>query len=148
MEPTLRARLVQHGAIVILIGLLAGFPYAFVVTGQMAGEERAWRMAHMEGLLNGMLALLAAGVWDALVLSAGQRRWLALSLLVAAYGNVIASILGASFGVRGLTLGGSVVNSLVYLLFVIAIAGVIAGVGLLALGGARGAVRSGSVRAP
>ena len=133
----MRARLIYNGAIVILLGLLAGIPYAFVVTGQMAGEERAWRMAHMEGLLNGMLALLAAGVWDAIVLSAGQRRWLALSLIVAAYGNVIASILGASFGVRGLALGGPVVNSIVYLLFVIAIVGVLAGVVLLARGGAR-----------
>lgn len=141
MEASLRARLVQHGAIVILLGLLAGFPYAFVVTGQMAGEERAWRMAHMEGLLNGMLALLAAGVWDALALSAGQRRWLALSLLVAAYGNVIASILGASFGVRGLALGGPAMNSVVYLLFVVAIVGVLAGVALLIVGGARAARR-------
>jgi hypothetical protein len=145
MEATWRARLVQHGAIVILLGLLAGFPYAFVVTGQMAGEERAWRMAHMEGLLNGMLALLAAGVWDALVLSAGQRRGLALSLLVAAYGNAIASILGASFGVRGLSLGGPAMNSVVYLLFVLAIAGVLAGVGLLIAGGAR-ALRGGAGR--
>lgn len=133
----MRARLIYNGAIVILLGLLAGFPYALVVTGQMAGEERAWRMAHMEGLLNGMLALLAAGVWDAIVLSAGQRRWLALSLIVAAYGNVIASILGASFGVRGLALGGPLVNSVVYLLFVIAIVGVLAGVVLLVRGGAR-----------
>jgi hypothetical protein len=139
MEATWRARLVLHGAIVILLGLLAGFPYAFVVTGQMAGEERAWRMAHMEGLLNGMLALLAAGVWDALVLSAAQRRWLALSLVAAAWGNVVASVLGASFGVRGLSLGGPAMNSVVYLLFVIAIVGVLAGVALLILGGARAA---------
>jgi hypothetical protein len=62
-----------------------------------------------------------------------------VSLLVAAYGNVIASILGASFGVRGLALGGSVANSAVYLLFVVAIAGVFAGVALLILGGARAA---------
>ena len=41
-------------------------------------------MAHLEGLLNGMLALIAAGVWDTLVLSARQRRWLALSLILAA----------------------------------------------------------------
>ena len=137
MEHAMRARLIYNGAIVILLGLLAGFPYALVVTGQMAGEERAWRMAHMEGLLNGMLALLAAGVWDAIVLSARQRRWLALSLIVAAYGNAVASILGASFGVRGLALGGPAMNSVVYLLFVIAIVGVLAGVVLLIRGGAR-----------
>jgi len=62
MNPRLRSRLVFHGAIVVMLGLLAGFPHAFVLTGQIAGEERAWRMAHLEGLLNGMLAMLAAAV--------------------------------------------------------------------------------------
>jgi hypothetical protein len=137
MEGRMRARLLYHGALVVLAGLLAGFPYACVVTGQMAGEERAWRMAHMEGLLNGMLALIAAGVWDALVLSARQRRWLALSLIVAAWGNVVASILGASFGVRGLSLAGPPMNAVVYLLFVVAIVAVGIGVVLLVRGGAQ-----------
>lgn len=137
MESRMRARLLYNGALVVLFGLLAGFPYALVVTGSMAGEERAWRMAHMEGLLNGMLALLAAGVWDSLVLSAAQRRWLALSLIVAAWGNVIASILGASFGVRGLSLAGPPLNAVVYLLFVLAIVGVFIGVLLLIRGGAQ-----------
>mgnify|MGYP003694112701 CR=1 FL=1 len=61
MEPRLRARLVFHGAVVVMLGLLAGFPHAFVLTGQLVGEERAWRMAHLEGLLNGMLMMLAGG---------------------------------------------------------------------------------------
>lgn len=139
----MRARLIYNGALVILLGLLAGFPYAFVVTGQMAGEERAWRMAHLEGVLNGMLALLAAGVWDALVLSARQRQWLALSLILAGYGNVIASIIGASFGVRGLGPALPFANLVVYALFVLAIVAVLIGVGLLARGGAA-ALRSGA----
>jgi hypothetical protein len=137
MEARMRARLIYNGAAVVLLGLLAGFPYALVVTGQMAGEERAWRMAHMEGLLNGMLALTAAGVWDALVLSVQQRRWLALSLILAGWGNAVASILGASFGVRGLALAGPAMNAVVYVLFVAAIIGVLIGVGLLVRGGAQ-----------
>ncbi|MGH9889224.1 MAG: hypothetical protein ACREBE_27065 [bacterium] len=132
----MRARLLYNGALVVLLGLLAGFPYALVVTGQMAGEERAWRMAHLEGLLNGMLALIAAGVWDSLVLSARQRRWLALSLILAAWGNAVASILAASAGVRGLALAGPPLNAVVYLLFVAAIVAVFIGVGLLVRGGA------------
>ena len=139
----MRARLVYNGAIVILLGLLAGFPYALVVTGQMAGEERAWRMAHMEGLLNGMLALVAAGVWDALVLSPRQRSWLALTLIFAGYGNVIASIIGAFFGVRGLVLALPFANVVVYTLFVLAVVAVLIGVVLLVRGGAQ-AIRSGA----
>ena len=139
----MRARLVYNGAIVILLGLLAGFPHAMVIAGTLEGSERAWRMAHLEGLLNGMLAILAAGVWDVLVLSARQRKWLALSLIFAGYGNVVASILGASFGVRGLSLALPAANVVVYLLFVAAIVAVFIGVLLLIRGGAQ-AIRSGA----
>ena len=37
MDTRLRARLVFHGAVVVMLGLLAGFPHAFVLTGQIAG---------------------------------------------------------------------------------------------------------------
>lgn len=136
MEPRLRARLVFHGAVVVLLGLLAGFPHAFVLTGQLAGEERAWRMAHLEGLLNGMLAMIAAAVSGSLVLSTRQQTWLVWSLVAAAYGNVVASVLGASFGVRGLALAGPPANVVMNLLFWVAIGGVFAGVGLLIVGAA------------
>jgi len=139
MDSRLRARLVFHGAVVVMLGLLAGFPHAFVLTGQLAGEERAWRMAHLEGLLNGMLTMLAGAVGGALVLSASQQRWLLWSLLAAAYGNVIASVLGASAGVRGLALAGPPANVVMNLLFWVAIAGVFVGVALLVAGAAAAA---------
>lgn len=55
------SNLVLHGALVFLAGMAAGFPYAIaVVTGVGEAAEaynpeavRAWRMAHMEGILNG-----------------------------------------------------------------------------------------------
>ena len=141
MDPRLRARMVYHGAIVVMLGLLAGFPHAFVLTGQLAGEERAWRMAHREGLLNGMLVLLTAAVSGSLVLSARQQTWLVWSLVAAAYGNVIASTLGATFGVRGLGLAGPPMNAVMNLLFWVAIVGVLVGVGVL-IAGARAALRA------
>ena len=141
MDARLRARLVFHGAVVVMLGLLAGFPHAFVLTGQITGEERAWRMAHLEGLLNGMLMMLAGASGGALALSASQQTWLLWSLVAAGYGNVIASVLGATFGVRGLALAGPPSNAIMNVLFWIAIAGILAGVGLL-IAGARNAVRS------
>jgi hypothetical protein len=142
MDARLRTRLVFHGAVVVMLGLLAGFPHAFVLTGQIAGEERAWRMAHLEGLLNGMLAMLAGVSGGSLVLSTSQQTWLVWSLVAAAYGNVIASVLGASFGVRGLALTGPPANAVMNLLFWVAIAGILVGVGLLIVG-ARNALRAG-----
>lgn len=141
MNGRLRARMVFHGAVVVMLGLLAGFPHAFVLTGQIAGEERAWRMAHLEGLLNGFVVLIAAAVADWLALSPRQYGWLVWSLVVAAYGNVIASVLGATFGVRGLALAPPLANLVMNLLFWVAIGGILAGVGLLILG-ARNAVRA------
>lgn len=141
MDTRLRARMVFHGAVVVMLGLLTGFPHAFVLTGQIAGEERAWRMAHLEGLLNGMLVMLAAAVASALVLSPRQHAWLVWSLVAAAYGNVVASVLGATFGVRGLALAGPPANAIMNLLFWVAIAGVLVGVALLIVG-ARNAVRA------
>ncbi len=141
MDARVRARLVFHGAVVVMLGLLAGFPHAFVLTGQLAGEERAWRMAHLEGLLNGMVMMLAAAVSGSLVLAPRRQSWLLWSLVAAGYGNVIASVLGASFGVRGLTLAGPPANVVMNLLFWVAIGGILVGVGLVIVG-ARAAARA------
>ena len=133
----MRARpetMIFHGAVVILLGLLAGFPYALVVTGSLGGSERAWRMAHLEGVLNGLLVIVVAAVWDRLALHGWKRDVLAWSLVLMAYGNVVASVIGATFAVRGLEPGGSPSNTLVYLLFMMAVVGIVVGIGLVAEG--------------
>ena len=133
----MRARpetMIFHGAVVILLGLLAGFPYALVITGSLVSSERAWRMAHLEGVLNGLLVIVVAAVWDRLALDGWKRDVLAWSLVLMAYGNVVASVIGATFAVRGLEPGGSPSNTLVYLLFMLAVVGIVVGVGLVAEG--------------
>ena len=137
MDAALARRMTFHGAIVILLGLLAGFPYALVVTGDLAGSERAWRMAHLEGVLNGLLLLAVAGVGDRLTLGAGAQRWLAWSLVVTAYGNVVAATLAAATGNRGLTPAGPLANLAVYVLFMVAVGAVALGLVLVAVGSRR-----------
>jgi hypothetical protein len=137
MERALRRTMVFHGAIVVLLGMLAGFPYAFVVMGSLEGSERAWRMAHLEGVLNGLLLLAVAGVGGRLVLPARQGQVLAWALVVTGYANVVAAIIGATFAVRGLAPGGSFSNTIVYTLFMAAIAGVFVALGLVAAGARR-----------
>ena len=126
--------MIFHGAVVILLGLLAGFPYALVVTGALASSERAWRMAHLEGVLNGLLVIAVAAVWDRLAVDGRKRDVLVWSLVLMAYGNVVASAIGSTFAVRGLAPGGSFSNTLVYLLFMAAVVGVVIGLGLVAEG--------------
>ena len=140
MERGLPEKLVAHGAGVILAGVLVGFAYALVVTGDLAGSERAWRMAHLEGVLNGLLLLAVAGVADRLALSGRAVTILAWSLIVTAWGNVVAAVIGATLGVRGLAPGGSPGNTLVYVLFMIAVVGVLVALVLVVIG-ARAAAR-------
>src|SRR5439155_7632374 len=62
MEPRATRQLTFHGAVVTLVGLLAGIPYAMVATGRVIGSERAWRFAHVGNILGGLVLLAVAGV--------------------------------------------------------------------------------------
>ncbi len=137
MGSTVRKRLIFHGAIVVLLGLIAGIPYAYVETGAIAGSARAWGSAHLQGLLNGMLVWAVAAVLRRLSLSDRQISMLEWSLLAMAYGNTVASTAAAAFGVRGLEFKGPAANVAVHLLFLVALVGAFAAVGLVAYG-ARG----------
>ncbi len=137
MDDHSRRSLVLHGIIVVLLGLLAGFPYAMVIAGDLAGDIRAWRMAHLEGVLNGLVLVGVGAAGSLLSLSAGKTRLLVFSLLVAGYGNVGAAALGASFGVRGLSPSGPAANFVVFAVFTAAIVGVLLGLGLAAYGSVR-----------
>jgi hypothetical protein len=123
--------MIYHGGIVFLLGLALGLPFGLVLLGTMEGSERAWRMAHLEGLLNGLVVIGVAAVGPALRLSAARATTLAWCMIITAYGNVIASALGATYGVRGLSPGGSVVNTTVYVLFMVAVATVVVGMALV-----------------
>jgi len=63
--------LIGHGAVVFILGLVAGVPFLWALDAIAAGggaveaeSLRAWRMAHLEGTLNGMMMIaVAAAVW-------------------------------------------------------------------------------------
>ncbi len=134
MTARLRSLMIAHGALVFLVGLAAGFPFAFVILGKIAlwpipgavdvtlpGDVRGWRMAHLEGILNGLTLIAVAAVGDHLRLSQRSQAWVAWGLIITAWGNIVASVIGPIFGGRGLEFGGGLANSLMYLLFVAAI---------------------------
>ena len=140
MDSTLRSKMIFHGALVILLGLLAGFPFALVLTGDLAGSDRAWRMAHLEGVLNGLLVIAVAAVGGAVRLAPRLQAVMATLFLLTAWGNLVASVIAALAGVRGLEPGGPAANLVVYVIFMVAVVAAIAGLVLLAKG-ARAAVR-------
>jgi len=136
--------MIAHGALVFMLGLLAGFPFAFVILGKVVlwpilgaidwqppGDLRGWHMAHLEGILNGLTLFGVAAVLPRLRLGETALKLVAWGLIVTAWGNIIASIVGPLFGGRGLAFGGSLSNSVMYLLFVLAVGTVMLAIALV-----------------
>ena len=127
-------KMLFHGAGVIWVGLLAGFPFGLVVMGRLEGDARAWRMAHLEGVLNGLLTIAAGAALKHLSLDERRVPLYAWSFIVAAWGNIIASIIAALARQRGLELALPLSNVVVFTLFVIAVLGVLVGLYLMMRG--------------
>lgn len=144
MDGNLQRTMIGHGALVFLVGLLAGFPFVLYLTGDfpwgdllsfeidVAGDSRGWRMAHAEGILNGMVVMLAAAIFPALDMPRKTQKIIGWALIVTAWGNVIAAVLAPLFEVRGLYLGGGAANIVVHLLFMVAIVTVIVAMVMIA----------------
>ena len=131
-------KLFFHGAAVIWVGLLAGFPFGFVVMHRMEGDVRAWHMAHLEGVLNGLLTFGAAAALEHLSLDERRIPLYAWCFIVAAWGNVIASIFAAIVHQRGLELALPVSNLAVFTMFVVAVVAVLVGLYLMMRGAREG----------
>ena len=134
--------LVGHGALVLLVAFVIGFGFLFFLVGdirlwpipgsidyQMPGTYDAWRMAHMEGIINGFGLWLLAAVLPLLNLSARASRLIATGMIITAWTIVIASCFDPLFpDARGLALTSesNLLNDVAFLLFVIGIGIVIA----------------------
>lgn len=120
------AMLTFNGLVVLLLGLIAGAPYGAALVGNW-GEEaaRAWKLAHAEGVLNGIMVLALAGCAHWLTLGRSAERVVVWGAVLAAYGNVIGATLGALTGQRGLAPQGPAANWLVFLAFMFGMWGVL-----------------------
>lgn len=122
-----------------LLGEIDLWPVVNHVEGQVPGEARAWVMAHMEGITNGLLfiAIAAAAKWLALTIR--QFSWLVYSSLTFGWLFTLPAIANAWFGTRGLAFGGGpfgdgLANNVIYLFGWPAIMAVHIAFALLALG--------------
>jgi len=137
-SPTLRPLqrlLIIHGGLVLLLGFAAGFGFVFFLLGsielwpipgkidyQLPGSEKAWRMSHLEGVLNGFMLWLVAAVLPALQLPLSSARRVSVALIVTAWTFPIASLFDAFFeNSRGLRFGEPVTNLIPFFLFYIGI---------------------------
>jgi hypothetical protein len=132
-----RERLVFHGAIVMFIGLLCGYP----ALGERGDEAaRLWRAAHLELLMIGIWLLATAAVLPALVLKRREGLGRVWSLLATGYGLMTVLLIRAVTGVRGIQPTGPAANWVAFAGSAIGILGALLAV-LLTLMGARAALR-------
>lgn len=132
-----------NGLLMILFGMfLAGFPLIWVVVAtaypglpapHAPGDYRAWNMAHLEGLLNGMLVLLIALVTRLRPMSQTRETVLIAGLSVGGWGNTVAAFIAPLLGVRGMVFDGHGANNLVTGVFTIALIGTLAAFGVTIL---------------
>ena len=90
--------LVIHGTLILLTGFIIGFGFLFFITGnislyQMPGTYDAWRMAQMEGIINGLMLWLIAALLPVFSTFVKNLKWLVILPPVISWSIVI----GASF---------------------------------------------------
>src|SRR6185312_6133009 len=95
--------LVFHGAIVLLLGLLFGAPYARAIKRNAPAQVvNSWRVAHLSVPVGAMLMLAIAAVLGSLTTSDGMKWTLASLLLVSSSDFCVSLPLAATTGNRGL----------------------------------------------
>jgi hypothetical protein len=134
MPERLRVLLFLNGFGLIVSAILSGWAWFFSLLGrivlwpipgsialQIPRDDRGWRMAHMEGITQGLLltALGLGGAW--ILLSERGHRVLFWSALVTAWLFTIPAMLHPIFGTRGLEFGGGpfkpgLANDVLYLI--------------------------------
>lgn len=133
MTERMRALLFLNGAGLIALAVLTGWVWFFALLGKIVlwplpiditvsipDDARGWRMAHMEGITQGLMLMGFAFGGRYMRLSVAQFRWLFWSALVTAWLFTIPAIFNAFFGTRGLAFGGGpfkpgLANDLIYL---------------------------------
>jgi hypothetical protein len=99
-NPDARRRLVLHGAVIVLAGLLCGYA---AVMEEVSRSGRAWQAAHAALLLTGVWLMATAAVLPLLELASRERKALLLSLTGGAYSFMAAVLIQAATGVRAIS---------------------------------------------
>ena len=102
---------IGFGFLFFLIGEVALWPIPWALDWQLPGTYDAWRMAHMEGIVNGLVLWVAAALLPVMPFTAKGAARIALGLIIVAWTIVIASALDPLFPEsRGLAFGGPLSN--------------------------------------
>ncbi len=143
---SLQRRLMGHGGLVLLWGFVMGFGFLFFLLGeiklwpvpgalklQLPGTYDAWRMAHMEGVVNGLALWIAALLLPILPAAESLMRKLVWAFILTAWTFAIASAFDPLFtDSRGLAFGLPFTNMLAFFLFYVGVVAIIWAAGCIA----------------
>lgn len=134
-----RLRLIFHGAVVLLVGLLCGLPTTLEASND---SERFWHTAHEALIMMGIWMLAMSSVRSALVLPRREATMLVWCLLAMGYGFMVALVMGGLLGVSPFKPGGTVASFTAFVAAIIGILGAILSA-LVTLRGAHAAAHGG-----
>jgi hypothetical protein len=131
MPNTDRLRLVFHGAIVLLIGLLSGLP---TVVESINESGRYWHTAHEALIMMGIWMLASSSVLPALGLGQREMTVLFRSLLMMGYGFSVALVIGGVVGANAFEPGGTPATFTAFVAAVVGIGGAFVATALTLMG--------------
>lgn len=110
-------RVIGHGMLVLLIGLLSGFGLVFSLMEAIAlwplpaielsipGSTRGWQAAHVGGILNGVMMAGVALLMSRFELQGKRLLWVGWGMIVTGWGNTLFYFAGNFSQNRGLSMG-------------------------------------------
>jgi hypothetical protein len=135
MRERIALRMLLHGAVLLLVGLLAGMVFGVAVAQSWREDAvRAWRVAHAGSVGLGVMLLAIGAVLDRLQLRERTARAMAWSLVTLGYTFAFGAVFAATAGVRGLTPDGAMLNAVVFATYLVGSVGAVLGVALVILG--------------
>jgi hypothetical protein len=115
-----RLRLLMHGSIIIVIGLLSGFGFLFVILDSVSvwpvvieldaafpGSERGWRLAHVAGISNGLMMIVAGLTLVHIEATKRAQAWIVWGMIYTGWANTIFFHMGNFSSNRALSAGTS-----------------------------------------
>ncbi len=107
--------LLVHGAVVFILGLLAGVPFWIaIIYGRASKVVRAWRVAHATLIACGLSMLVVGLVSPYLVLSGRLVKFLEWAFVVSGYSFAFALVVGAATSHRALTPAPPMVSRILF----------------------------------
>ena len=128
----LAIHLVLHGTLVLMVSLFGGLLLYRVLLKDK--NPATWHLVHAGGTVRGVLLIALAAIIPLLGLPLSQVSLFVCLMIISIWASMVAMILAAVSGERGLRLSGTITNKLVYLFYAVHIVTIFPAVFLLIYG--------------